>query len=182
MATPKAKRIFHNIEENTMTYRFTELIDIPEELDLDYVTRLTHEVADQAEYPPPTIVRGWIEALTKAEREIKMEFSGGKFDPDKMKIKVEAELRNVVATAELHLVDVTNYRDSKVAKIEASEREQRGNEPELMVDDISSEVTLSSDVVPSSEVTLEPFKVVDETAPVVAAKPVRKRSNSKNKK
>jgi len=133
MNTPIAIRIMHNIEKNSMIYRFSDLSD-PIELNLDAIrsSNLGNlEIVTLVDYS------------RQIERELPMQFdSDGKFSPAGMKTIVMGALLEAKTKAEQNLSEIRSIISDDIAKAELMMRARLGNEEEPLPFDESSVVVI----------------------------------------
>ncbi len=161
---PKFKRTMHNYETHKMTYRFTDLVDIPVELDLP---SLRNKYSNNLE------VTTWIDKIQVEEHEIPIEFTDGAFDADKMKATVISHGYNARNNAIEYLSRLQNFLAAEEAKAEADRRAAEGyDDAELIMGDVAEEGEFPVESeTPSNE---------EPEMPVLASKPkVRKRTTKK---
>jgi hypothetical protein len=174
MATPKFERLIHNVKNNTMVYRFYDLVDVPEDINL---------VGISQKYSNDLTVKTWIDYLQSHERELKMEFTGGKFDAVRMKAVLMIALQNSVNNAIEYLASLQNF----LAKEEADEQKRRdavlGIEDEPIIGDVAE----SSEIIePAPQEPLEPPAPQEPLEPPAPQEPLEEtpvtNSRPKNKK
>jgi hypothetical protein len=163
MAIPKFERLIHNVKNNTMIYRFYDLVDVPEDIDL---------VGISQKYSNDLTVKTWVAYFQSHERELKMEFTGGKFDAVKMKAVLISALQNAVNNAIEHLSSLRTF----LAKEEADEQKRRdavlGIEDEPIIGDVAEKgvLTGSTPMEPEEPVPEEPVPEEPIPQPVTASR------------
>lgn len=134
MATPKAKRTLHNFEDNTMTYRFSNLVVIPETLNLEQFSSL---------YWSHPLVSVWLPAIRDQEVSLPIEFNqDGSFNAVKMKEKVQTKLTEFATSALLAMNSVQAFIQAKADEAAQAEIISVAQEDNIIINDIAEEVTL----------------------------------------
>ena len=172
MALPKAKRIIHHVEERTMSYRFSDLVDIPENINLEELKQL---------YPTNIELHGWIGQVDQVVRNIPMEFTNNQFDQEKMRASVLSNLQNVVNNAIEYLGRIENFVAAQEAKRVEEELLQQGIESDPIIGDDAEEVVIEEVrlELPAPE---EPVEEIPAEEPVVEEQPVVNARPNKNRR